>query len=265
MAGAIKTPEEIEIMRQGGRILAQIMEEIKKKVKPGVTTLELNQIGDQLIEAAGGQPSFKMVKGYQWATCMCVNETVVHGIPDSYQLKEGDLLGIDIGNFYQGFHTDMSETVVVSHFNDVYHHSKNLNDLNHLRKFITVGQEALNKAISMAKAGNHVGHISLAIQKTIEEAGFSPVKALVGHGVGKNLHEDPPIPCLLRGNIEETPVLETGMTLAIEVIYNQRASGVVYKNDDGWTIKTADNSLSGLFEKTIALLADGPEELTKTV
>jgi methionyl aminopeptidase len=177
---------------------------------------------------------------------------VVHGVPNEYQLKERDLLGIDIGLFYKGFHTDMAETVIVG----------SLNDSNHLKKFIQAGWEALNQAINMAKVGNRVGHISKAIEETITKAGYSSVRALVGHGIGRDLHEDPQIPCFFKGKLEETARLEIGMTLAIEIIYNQGKPEVVYKNDDGWTIKTKDGSLSGLFEHTVAILKNGPEILT---
>lgn len=249
----IKTKAEIEKMREGGKILAKILREVKNDVKPGITTLELDRRAEELIRREGGKPSFKMVPKYRWSTCMCINEVVVHGVPGNFKLKEGDILGIDIGLFYKGFHTDMAETVIVGN---------HLNDSNHLKKFISVGREALNQAIAAAKAGNRVGHISKAIEKTITRAGFSPVKALVGHGVGKNLHEEPQIPCFLKRKIEETPALKTGITLAIEIIYNQGKPEVVYGNDDGWTIKTADGKLSGLFEHTVAILKDGPEILT---
>lgn len=255
---SIKTKEEIETVRQGGKILAEILEKIKKEVKPGVATIELDKFGEKLITQAGGDTSFKMVRDYQWTTCMCVNEVVVHGIPDKYNLKEGDLLGIDIGILYKGFHSDMAETVIVPAVAKASAGKQNEEKEN----FLEVGKEALAKAVGQAKVGNRVGHISQAIQKTLEAAGFSPVRALVGHGIGRKLHEEPSVPCLLRGNIEETPRLEEGMMLAIEVIYNQGSPEVVYKNNDGWTIRTADGKLSGLFEKTIAILSTGPEILT---
>lgn len=267
MAIRLKTSQEIEIMREGGKILAEVLAEVKKEVRPGVSTLKLDNFVERLLNQRGGKPSFKMVKNYNWATCMCVNEIVVHGVPVNYKLKKGDILGIDIGLFYKGFHTDMAETVIVDHFNDTYHRSKSTTgrqDLNHLRKFIAIGKKALEKAISMARVGHRVGHISKAIQETIEGPGFSPVRALVGHGIGKNLHEEPQIPCFLGGKIGKTPQLKIGMTLAIEVIYNQGSPEVIYKNDDGWTIRTADGKLSGLFEHTVAVLPSGPEILTRS-
>jgi len=269
-----KTAEEIAKMRQGGKILAGIMEKIKKEVRPGITTLELDQFGDKLISQVG-EPSFKHVRDYKWATCLCVNEVVVHGIPNDYKLKDGDLLGIDIGMLYKGFNTDMAKTIKIE--------SKKLPARNapattsqmlagaggkvkndNIDKFLDVGREALKRATEQAQAGNRVGHISQAIQQTIERAHFSVVPSLVGHGVGKVLHEPPQIPGVLREPIEQTPLLEEGMVIAIEVIYNQGKPQVVYRNNDGWTIQTADGSLSGLFENTIAILKNGPEILTIT-
>lgn len=246
--------------------MAMILEKVKEEVKPGITTGELDKLTDALINQSGGRPSFKMVKGYHWATCLCVNEVVVHGIPNEYKLKEGDLLGIDIGLFYKGFHTDMAWTLRVQTPNSKL---KTQND--EVDNFLDVGEKALNEAISVAKVGDRVGHISEAIQATIEAAGFSPVQALIGHGIGRELHEDPPVPCFVNKQsfstnkeIEKTPLLKTGMTLAIEVIYNQGKSDVVYANDDGWTIQTVDGKLSGLFESTVVILAEGPEILTQT-
>lgn len=257
----IKTSQEIEKMREGGKILAKILEEIKKEVKSGITTLELDKRAEELIKKAGGKPSFKMVPKYRWSTCVCVNEVVVHGVPGDYELKEGDILGVDIGLFYKGFHTDMAWTLRVQTQNSRFAVGqaklKTQND-----KFLEVGKKALDEAIKMSKVGNRVGHISKAIQDTIEVAGFSPVRALVGHGIGKILHEEPQIPCFLRGKLSKTPKLKAGMTLAIEIIYNQGLPEVEYLNDDGWTIKTADGKLSGLFEHTVAVLEGGPEILT---
>ncbi len=250
-----KSPEDIEKIREGGAILASILEKVKSEVKPGVTTLELDGIADKLINEAG-EPSFKKVRDYKWATCMCVNEVVVHGIPGKYKLKEGDVLGIDLGMLYKGFNTDMSWTVRVK--------GQKEKPLDEVDRFVETGRKALEEAINQARPGNRVGHISKAIQDTVRAANYSPVEALVGHGIGRNLHEEPPIPCFLKGTIENTPALLIGMTIAIEVIYNQGTPQIMYQSDDGWTIQTADNKLSGLFEQTVAILASGPEVLTKT-
>ncbi len=249
---SIKTKEEIEIMKKGGQILAGVMEGIKRNVRVGVSTLELDRLADKLISQKG-EPSFKKVRDYKWASCLCVNDIVVHGIPGDYKLKEGDLLGIDIGILYQGFHSDMAQTVIVGE-------QKDKTKLN----FLKTGQRALEKAIKQALVGKHIGHLSAVIQKTVEKEGYSSVRALTGHGIGKNLHEEPSIPCFLEGKIEKTPKLKEGMTLAVEIIYNQGKAQVVYRNDDGWTIQTEDGKLSGLFEETIAITAKGPIVLTQT-
>lgn len=243
----IKTRGEIERMREGGRKLAGVLDQVLRAVKPGVTLKELNQLAGSLIEKRGGKPSFKMVKGYNWATCININQGVVHGVPGNYRLRNGDLVSIDIGMFYKGLHTDIARTIPVQTKNDI---------------FLKTGEKALKKAIKATKPGNRVGHISKAIEKEIKKAGFSPVKALTGHGVGKKLHEDPRIPCFLKGKIERTSELAPGMTLAIEVIYTQGKPDVVLASD-GWTVKTADRSPAGLFEDTIVVTAKGGRVLTK--
>lgn len=244
---SVKTTEEIELMREGGRKLAWVLDQVLRAVKPGASLKELDQLAESLIEKKGGKPSFKMVKGYNWATCININQGVVHGVPGNYRLRNGDLVSVDIGMFCQGLHTDMARTVPVQTKKDI---------------FLKTGEKALKKAIKATKPGNRVGHISKAIGKEIKKAGFSPVKALTGHGVGKKLHEDPQIPCFLKGKIERTPELAPGMTLAIEVIYTQGKPDVVLA-DDGWTVKTADGKLAGLFEDTVVITAKGGKVLTK--
>lgn len=255
----IKTEKEIGIMKKGGKILAWVMMETIKKVRPGLTTKELDQFAEKLIKEKGGQPSFKMVPKYHWATCMCVNDCVVHGVPNEYQLKEGDILSVDIGVFYQGFHTDMARTFRVQ--------SKKLKtkdqEPEEISRFLETGQLALEKAIEQAKAGNRVGHISKAIEQVIEGQGYSVVKDLVGHGVGRKLHEPPQIPCFLAVPLRETPLLKKGMTVAIEVIYNQGKDEIV-KKSDGWTVLTKDGKLSALFENSVAITDKGPIVLTKS-
>ncbi|MBL7158987.1 type I methionyl aminopeptidase [Candidatus Microgenomates bacterium] len=256
---SIKTEAEIEIMKKSGRILASVMEETIKQVKIGVTTAKLDQFAEKLIKEKDGQCSFKMVPKYKWATCMCVNDCVVHGVPNQYQLKEGDILGMDIGVFYQGFHADMARTLLVRNQKPKTKNQKQEG----IKKFLETGENTLKKAISTARIGNRIGHISKVIQENIEGAGYSIVKNLVGHGVGRKLHEDPQIPGFLRGKIKDSPLLKKGMTIAIEVIYNQGSDKIVLKKSDGWTILTKDDSLSGLFENTIAITEKGPTILTK--
>lgn len=255
----LKTNEEIKIMAEGGKKLGRILEEVIKKAKPGVEIRELDCFAEELIKKAGGRPSFKMVPKYKWATCLCVNEVVVHGIPNDYILKEGDILGIDVGMYYKGFHTDTAHTIKIR--NSKY---EIRNKKEEIDKFLKTGIIALEKAIGVAKVGNYLGHISKAIQETIEGQGYSVVRSLVGHGVGRKLHEEPQIPGFLKGKIKVSAPLKIGMTLAIEVIYNQGGKEVVFKNDDGWTIATADGEPSGLFEHTIAVTENGPIILTQT-
>ncbi len=243
----IYTPSEIEKIRQGGKILGDVLQKVLARATPGITTLDLDKYADELIVKNGASPSFKMEEGYKFATCMNVNDMVVHGIPTNYKLQDGDTLGVDIGAYYQGFHTDTSWSVEIGKDSSI---------------FLEVGKKALNLAIQKCIVGNHTGDISQAIQETIEAAGYSCVKQLVGHGVGRSLHEDPEIPCYLRGKIENTPILKEGMVLAVEAIYNMGESKIVYANDDGWTIVTKDGFPSGLFEHTVVVTKNGPEILT---
>jgi len=248
----IKTAKEIQFMKEGGERLAQVLAQVLKKVKPGVSLKELDQLAESLIEKKGGKPSFKMVKGYNWATCINVNQGVVHGIPGNYRLKDSDVVSLDLGIFYKGMHTDVAKTIRVKE-----QESRKVKD-----EFLKAGEKALKAAIKAAKPGNRVGHISSAIEKEIKKAGLTPIEALTGHGVGKKLHEPPQIPCFLREEVKDTPILKPGMTLAIEVIYTQGKPEVAIK-EDGWTVETADGQLAGLFEDTIVVTTKGPLNLTR--
>lgn len=249
----IKTPQEIEIMAQGGAILAHVIKSVLDKAAAGITTKELDDYAEKLIKESGAAPSFKMEKKYGYATCMCVNEMVVHGIPSDCQLKNGDILGVDAGVFYRGWHTDASWTIEIR--------NSKFETRNH-KKFLETGERALELAIEQCVPGKHVGDISRIIEEVVTQVGYSPVKQLVGHGVGRDLHEDPEIPCYLRGKVENTEEIKTGMVFAVEVIYNQGKSPVVYSNDDSWTIVTRDGLPSGLFEHTVAITASGLRILT---
>lgn len=246
----IKSLSQIEDMKVGGKILADVLFETLSHVKPGITELELDKIAEQLILKKGGEPGFKRVDGYKNTICISVNDVVVHGIPTTNKIKEGDVVGIDCGVFYKGFHTDMSETITVGKVSE------------DVEKFLKVGKRALEAGIKNAVAGNRVGNISKAIEDIVYGNGYTVVESLVGHGVGKELHEDPEIPGFLIGDIEDTPMLKSGMVIAVEVIYNMGEKDVIY-GEDGWTIKTEDDSLSGLFERTIAITDKGPLILTQ--
>ncbi len=248
-----KTPQEIEIMNRAGAMLGIVLEETLKQVKPGVTELELDTFADRRITELGGFPGFKKVDGYKHAICVATNDVVVHGIPGDRVLKNGDIITIDAGVYLDGFHSDMAETVVVGK-----------TQAKEIFRFLDAGKRAMYAGIMQAKPGNRVGHISKAMQEIIEkENGFTVVRPLVGHGVGRKLHEDPQIPGYLSGKIEKTPELVPGMAIAIEIIYNMGKREVEYEGSDDWTIVSADGSLSGVFERTLVITENGPRLLTR--
>lgn len=252
----LKSPEEIKIMAEGGKRLGRILDDVLKKIRPGLSTLEIDSWIESGIIAAGGAPSFKLVPRYHWASCVGINSEVVHSIPKKEKvIKEGDFLKIDLGMLWQDFNTDLSWTVFVKNpKSDPAAAGRN-------PKFLEAGEKALEEAIKVAKLGNRIGHISQKIQEIIEKAGFRPVEVLTGHGIGLKLHEEPMIPGVLKGSLEKTTELKLGMTLAIEVIYAEKSPMIVIEND-GWTISTRDGKMSGLFEKTIVITGEGPLILT---
>jgi len=244
----LKTPSEIALMAEGGKKLGQILQRALKRIKPGLSTWEIDNWIDREIVKAGGQASFKKVPGYCWASCTGLNSEVVHSIPRQDEIvQKGDLLKIDLGMLWQGFNTDMAWTVEVGSRQQ--------------QKFLTAGKKALAEAIKTAKAGNRVGDISRTIEKTLKRAGYHSVEVLTGHGIGRQLHEEPLVPGVLKARVEKTAELKPGMTLAIEVIYGQKTGEVVLAQD-GWTILTKDGKISGLFEKTIAIAEEKPLVLT---
>lgn len=247
----IKSQEEIQIMQHGGHILATVLGEVMDAIKPGVTELDLDRLAERRIREMGGEPGFMKVEGYHYTICMSTNDVVVHGIPTDYAFKEGDVVGVDCGVFYKGFHTDMSDSRIVAGKANAAH-----------KKFVEVGKVALDAAIEQAVIGNHIGHISKTIQDIVEKQnGYSIVRSLIGHGVGKELHEEPEVPGYLHSKIEKTPKLREGMTIAVEVIYNMGTPEVVLDRDH-WTIRTADGKIAGLYERTIAITKNGPLMLT---
>jgi len=247
----IKTPQQIEIMKVGGHMLATTLFKTLEAIKPGMSEAEIDKMAEESILRLGGKPGFKKVKGYHHTICASTNNVVVHGIPGPYVLKVGDIIGIDCGVFYKGFHTDMSETIRVGA-------QKN----EAVDTFLKTGKYALEEAIKVAKPGNRVGHISKTIQDIVEGKGYSIVRSLIGHGVGRELHEEPEVPGFLHGSISRTPELKVGMTIAIEVIYNMGKPEVEYSGKDDWTIVSADGSLSGVFERTVVITENGPLMLT---
>lgn len=249
---AVKTPQEIHSMTVGGKKLGRILQDLLSMSVPGTRLLDLEAKAQERIKEEGGLPSFSTVADYQWATCLCVNDVVVHGIPSEYRLQKGDIFTIDIGMIYEGLHTDTAWSICVGDDCPV-----------EKRRFLAVGAGTLLKAIAAARPGNRVGHISDAIQREIESAGYSVVKDLTGHGVGKKLHEEPMIPEYVRGDIDRTPLLTAGMTLAIEVIYAAGKGAIEYLNDDGWALASKDRSLTATFEHTIAIAEQETAVLTK--
>lgn len=258
----IKTPEQIKIMSHGGHILADVLFEVLKHAVPGVTEIELDQMAEKLIRQSGGEPGFMRVHGYHHATCMSTNDVVVHGIPGNYVLKEGDVVGIDCGVYYKGLHTDMSESIrIKGGLPQFYTGEETTGD--EIDKFLSIGKKALNEAIKVAVAGNRIGAVSKTIQDIIEhKAGYGVVRSLIGHGVGQELHEEPEVPGFLIHDIRHTPLLKEGMTIAVETIYNMGTPQVVV-DKDGWTIRTKDGKLAGLFERSIAITKSSPLVLTK--
>lgn len=252
----LKTGEEIALMAENGRIAAAILRQVLTYCQSGRMLSEIDDLAERLMRENGVEASFKKEPGYRWATCLCLNDVVVHGIPTAERLKDGDILGIDLGVYRAGFHVDTAWMLEVE--------NEELKAKNQsTKKFLEAGEKALSEAVKQCWPGNHVGDISRAIQEVVEGAGYSCVRQLVGHGVGRKLHEDPEIPCYQRGKIQNTPILKAGMTLAVEVIYNQGASPVVYRNHDGWTIVTRDSSPSAVFEHTVAVTENGPQVLTR--
>jgi len=244
----IYNENEIEIMRQGGKILAEIMEELKKEVKPGVTTQHLNKVAEDLVFSWGAKPSFKGFEGFPAVLCTSINEEIVHAVPGKRKLKERDILSLDLGIRFEKFCTDMAITIPIGRIDKK------------TRKLIKITKEALKIGIKQAKPGSYLGDIGYAIQKYVEKNGFNVVQELFGHGVGKQVHEAPRIPNF--GNPGEGPELKLGMVLAIEPMVTV-GDWHIEKTKDDWGYKTVDNFLSAHFEHTIAITPKGPEVLTK--
>jgi methionyl aminopeptidase len=242
-----KSEPEIEAMARAGRVVADTLALIGESLRPGVTTQELDELAEEHIRSQGGAPTFKGYHGFPASICTSPNSMVVHGIPGEYRVGDGDLLSVDVGVTLDGFVADSAYTFSVGTIAD------------ETQRLLDVGQAALEAGISEARPGNHVGDISAAVQRTVEEAGFSVVKSLVGHGVGRSMHEEPQIPNW--GEPGRGPLLESGMTLAIEPMINA-GSAEVFVADDRWSISTDDGSLSAHFEHTVAVTDAGPRILT---
>jgi len=243
-----KSPSEIEQMERAGRIVVETLELLGEHARVGTTTQELDELAEEYIRSNGGVPTFKGYRGYPASICTSPNSMVVHGIPGPYELRDGDVLSIDVGVTLGGFVGDSAFTFPIGEISD------------EAQRLLDVGQAALKAGIEQARSGNHLSDIGHAVQQTTEEAGFSVVRSLVGHGVGRNMHEDPQIPNF--GEPGRGPVLQPGMTLAIEPMINAGGPDI-YLHEDEWSISTEDNSLSAHFEHTVAVTEQGPRILTR--
>ena len=249
MAIIIKSQREIELMREAGRILALTHEEIKKALKPGITTYEIDRIGEEVIRSYGCIPSFLNYNGYPASICVSVNDEVIHGIPskDRY-IDEGDIVSLDAGVIYQGYHSDAARTYGVGEISDK------------AKELIKVTRESFFEALKVCKPGNHIQDIGWAVYNHITKHGFTAVEDFVGHGVGANLHEGPEVPNFPQGR--KGPKLRPGMTIAIEPMINVGTCDVLWMDDD-WTIVTADGELSAHYENTVLITEGEPESLSR--
>lgn len=246
--GLVKSDAEIAKIRKACRISAEALAELKPLIKPGITTKELDDAAEKLILKRGALPAFKGYRGYRFTTCLSVNEEVVHGLPSQRRLKEGDIVGVDVGAIVDGYYGDNAETFAVGKVGRP------------VKRLMDATRNALYSGIAQAKDGNHLGDVSAAIEAEALKNGFTVVRDLYGHGVGSALHEDPLIPNY--GKPGTGPELKAGMTLAIEPMLNAGSAEIVTL-PDGWTIVTKDSSLSAHFEHTVLVTKGAPEILTK--
>ena len=248
MAVTIKSAREIDLMREAGRLLAIVHDELGKAIRPGMSTKDIDRLGEDLIRSYDCVPNFLNYNGYPASICVSVNDEVVHGIPrDDRILKEGDSVSLDAGLIYKGYHSDAARTYAVGQISP------------EAEKLITVTKQSFFEGIKMAKAGNHLYDISNAVDAYVTSYGYGIVKALVGHGIGTKLHEDPQIPNFAQKR--KGLRLQPGMTLAVEPMINMGTGDVVWL-DDKWTVVTADNAYSAHYENTILITDGEPEILT---
>jgi methionyl aminopeptidase len=243
----LKSKSEIDRMAEAGAVVVRTHELLRERIRPGVTTEELDAFADDFIRSQGGVPTFKGYRGYPASICASPNDMIVHGIPGPYELREGDILSVDVGVTLGGFVADSAWTFPVGEISD------------DAERLLQACEAALEGGIDQARVGNHVGNISAGVQQVVEAAGFAVVRALVGHGVGRNMHEEPQIPNY--GEPGRGPLLQEGMTLAIEPMINAGSPEIVMA-DDEWSILSADGSLSAHFEHTVAVTEEGPRILT---
>lgn len=245
----LKAPWELEILRRSNRLVAETLRQLTRRVAPGVTTLELDRFAEGYLRDRGAQPAFKGYRDYAFTLCASVNEAVVHGLPSTRPLQEGDILSLDMGAIVDGYYGDAAVTVPVGRISA------------EAARLLRVTEECLGRAVLASRLGGRLADISQAVQEHAEGNGFSVVRVFVGHGIGKSLHEAPQIPNFVDAGQGRGPVLKPGMVLAIEPMINAGGPDVRVL-DDKWTAVTADGSLSAHFEHTVAITEDGPEILT---
>lgn len=243
-----RSQAEIEKLRASGQLVMQLLHEIQQRVHPGVTTLELERFVEKRLSEVGAQAAFKGYRGYPCCLCASVNDEIIHGIPSNRRLREGDLLSLDMGVVVDGYYGDSALTVPVGEIDEG------------ARRLLRVSEEALELAIDKARLGNRVGDISAAVQRHVEKNGYSVVREFVGHGIGRQLHEEPQVPNY--GEPGHGPVLKEGMVLAIETMVNAGGSALRVLGDH-WTAVTADGKLSAHFEHMVAITRNGPDVLTR--
>ncbi len=243
----IKTAEEIELLRENNLLVSATLAEVGKHIHPGVTTLELDAIAEEFIRSHGAVPGFLGYGGFPNTLCISVNEQIVHGIPSDYKLREGDIVSVDCGTVLKGFYGDSAYTFAVGQIDP------------QVERLLTVTKESLMCGVRQAKAGNRVGDISAAVQAHAEANGFSVVRELVGHGLGRDMHEDPEVPNY--GARGRGPLLKEGMVICIEPMINLGRRHVVFE-EDGWTVRTADRKPSAHFEFAVAICKGGADVLT---
>ena len=243
----LKTEEEIELLRENNLLVSATLAHVAAHIKPGVTTLQLDALAEEFIRSHGAVPGFLGYGGFPNTLCISVNEQVVHGIPSDYALREGDIVSVDCGTIMKGFYGDSAYTFAVGTISP------------EAERLLSVTKEALYKGVAQAKAGNRTGDISAAVQEHAESNGFSVVRELVGHGLGRKMHEDPEVPNY--GARGRGPLLKEGMVICIEPMINMGRRQVVFEKD-GWTVRTADRKPSAHYEFAVAIGKNGPDVLT---
>jgi methionyl aminopeptidase len=242
-----KSPEEIEAMGRSGAILARALQMLRSKARAGVTTLELDDAAERFIRSQGAEPAFKGYRGFPGSICASPNSMIVHGIPGNYKLQRGDILSIDVGVILDGWVSDAAVTVPIGPVSPI------------ATRLMQTTRESLFEAVEQVRPGNHLGDVSAAVQRKVEADGFAVVRSLVGHGVGREMHEDPQIPN--HGEPGTGPLLEEGMVLAIEPMTTAGEDGIRVGSDN-WSVYSSDGSLACHFEHTVAVTAEGPRILT---